>query len=65
MTKDVLGVQGETELDAISGYLLELAKDNNVSVPLSERLYDVCAARFAEPSFKPMTAQALKQAVFA
>jgi len=62
MATDILTKgSGESELASINGYLLDLASKNNIDVPFSTKLYELCLQRFSERPFKPITAHQLEE----
>jgi 2-dehydropantoate 2-reductase len=61
MATDILKKgSGESELESINGYLLSLAEQNNIDVPYSKRLYQLCQKNFEKKPFEPITAHQLK-----
>ncbi|MDP8223962.1 MAG: 2-dehydropantoate 2-reductase [Candidatus Lernaella stagnicola] len=55
MAQDVLQRrQGESELETINGYLLDLAREHGVVTPYNRVVYELCRKKFAEPDFQPM-----------
>ena len=52
--------EGDSELDSINGYMLELAEKHGVDVPYSRILYRLCKQRFSEIPFRPMKAIELR-----
>jgi 2-dehydropantoate 2-reductase len=64
MAQDILQRGGsETELDALNGHFLELARKHHLSVPYNETVYRLCKERFGKPSFQPMDVQDVWTAV--
>ncbi len=49
MAQDVIGRgRGETELDAINGRIVRLAREHGIAAPLNMTLYDLCREEFAK-----------------
>lgn len=47
---------GASELDSINGYVLKLAKQYNISVPVNQTVYELCKKAFAIEPFKSLKA---------
>jgi len=55
MAQDVLQRKaGESELDTINGYLVQLADKHGVAAPYNRAIYQLCKEKFADPNFQPM-----------
>jgi 2-dehydropantoate 2-reductase len=53
MTQDVFGGKTNTELESLSGYMLELAHHVGVSMPINQAIYEIAMEHFG-PGFKPI-----------
>ena len=58
MAQDVFGGRSTTELDALNGYMLELARRKGFPTPINETIYEVAKDRFGH-DFKSISAQEL------
>lgn len=58
MAQDVMhrgeGDPGNTELDSINGYIVELADKHGVEAPMNRAIYRICKREFARPTFSPL-----------
>lgn len=55
MSQDVIQRgRRETELESLTGYIVELARRQGLAAPWNEGLYRVARERFAEPVFRPL-----------
>jgi 2-dehydropantoate 2-reductase len=53
MTQDVFGGKTNTELDSLSGYMLDLAHRVGVPMPINQAVYEIAMESFG-PGFKPI-----------
>ena len=53
MTQDVFSGKPSTELESLSGYMLELARKVGVPMPINEAIYEIAKEQFC-PSFRPI-----------
>ena len=53
MTQDVFSEKTTTELDSLSGYMLELARKVGVPMPINQAIYEIAKEQFC-PSFRPI-----------
>ncbi len=53
MTQDVFSEKPTTELESLSGYMLELARKVGVSMPINQAIYEIAKEQF-RPSFRPI-----------
>jgi 2-dehydropantoate 2-reductase len=58
MAQDVFGGRTTTELEALNGYMLDLARRVGFPTPINETIYEVAKDRFG-PDFQPISAQEL------
>ena len=58
MAQDVFGGRSTTELEALNGYMLDLARREGFPTPINETIYEVAKERFG-PHFQPISAQEL------
>ncbi len=58
MTQDVFGGKESTELDSLTGYMLQLARKVNVPMPINQAIYEIAKESFG-PHFKPIEETAL------
>ncbi len=58
MAQDVFGGRATTELDALNGYMLELARREGFPTPINETIYEVAKTHFVS-DFQPISAQKL------
>jgi len=64
MSQDVLARgRAETELDSLTGYIVQLAKETGTPVPYNEALYRIAKESFSRPGFRPYSAASLLEAV--
>ncbi len=55
MAQDVIqNHRGDNELESINGYLLTLARQNNIKAPYNQAIYELCQKEFAKADFTPM-----------
>lgn len=55
MTQDIiLRGRKQSELEYLNGYLLKLAKEHNIEVPVNRAVYELCRDAFSQPRFTPM-----------
>ena len=45
---------GDSELESINGYILQMAEDQNLKAPYNRSIYELCTREFAKESFTPM-----------
>jgi 2-dehydropantoate 2-reductase len=65
MAQDILiKKQNQTEIDSFNGFIVKLAKENELKVPLNEKIYNLCKAKFSEPVFQPMDEKELYKLLF-
>jgi 2-dehydropantoate 2-reductase len=53
MTQDVFSGKPTTELESLSGYMLELASNVGVPMPINQAIYEIAKEQFG-PSFRPI-----------
>ena len=53
MTQDVFSGKPNTELESLTGYMLELARKVGIPMPINQAIYDIAKEEFG-PSFKPI-----------
>lgn len=58
MSQDVFGGRTSTELEALNGYMLDLARRTGFPTPINETIYEVARERFG-PGFRPISEQDL------
>jgi 2-dehydropantoate 2-reductase len=46
--------QSQTEIDTLTGFIVDLAKSNNLNAPLNEKILELCQSKFSDPNFQPM-----------
>jgi 2-dehydropantoate 2-reductase len=55
MAQDVIQrACGDSELDSLNGYLLNLAAKHRVDAPYNRAIYDLCKREFCKPAFEPL-----------
>jgi 2-dehydropantoate 2-reductase len=54
---------GQSELESINGYLLDLAKEHGVAAPYNEAIYELCKREFAKEKFEPLDVTEVWRAV--
>jgi len=60
MSQDLIQYRrGDSEIDDINGYLLDLAVRHNVSVPYNRAVYALAKEEFAKPDFQPIPVAAV------
>ncbi len=64
MSQDIIQ-RGSTdsELDSLTGYILELARTTGVRAPYNETIYELGRERFGKPGFEPMDVKEVWQQV--
>ncbi len=53
MTQDVFSGKPTTELESLSGYMLELARNVGVPMPINQAIYEIAKEQFC-PGFRPI-----------
>jgi ketopantoate reductase len=55
MAQDVIQRgSGDSELESINGYILDLAKEHGVRAPYNQAMYDLAEQEFTKHPFEPM-----------
>jgi len=54
MSQDVFGGRTNTEIESLTGYMIELAHRTNFPAPINETIYEIAKERFG-PNFKPIS----------
>ncbi len=62
MSQDVYAGRQNTEIETLTGYMLELAHRTNTPAPMSETIYEIAKERFG-PDFQPISEIELWQKV--
>jgi 2-dehydropantoate 2-reductase len=65
MAQDILiKKQNQTEIDSFNGFIVKLAKEHGLKVPLNEKIYNLCKAKFSELVFQPIDEKELYKLLF-
>lgn len=64
MAQDVIQrACGDSELDSLNGYLLNLAAKHRVDAPFNRTIYELCKREFCKPVFEPLDVKAVWEEV--
>jgi 2-dehydropantoate 2-reductase len=56
--------QSQTEIDTLTGFIVDLAKAHNLNAPLNEKILDLCKSKFSDPNFQPIDENDLYEILF-
>ncbi len=60
MAQDVIQRgSNDTELDTLTGHIVDLADKHNVHIPYNRTVYELCKKELAKPTFEPITIEEL------